>query len=134
MFAGTGALGWESASRGARRVTMIERQPRAAQALRELQARLQCPAVEVVQGDALQLAARMPAASLDLVFVDPPYDSGLLPAALAAAARLLRPEGLVYVESARPLDAAALEACRLEPVRAGRAGAVHFHLLRALSC
>jgi 16S rRNA (guanine(966)-N(2))-methyltransferase RsmD len=134
LYAGSGALGFECASRGARRVTLVENQPRAAAALRRLQQRLASPAVSIVEDDALRAAARMAPASVDLVFLDPPYESGQLGAAMAAAARVLRAGGLLYVEGGRAIEEPEPAATPFEPLRAGRAGAVHFHLLRARSC
>jgi 16S rRNA (guanine966-N2)-methyltransferase len=106
LFAGTGALGLEAASRGAAEVTLIESSPPAMQALRGALARLGGAAgarVRLEQTDALLwLATRLPR-SLDIVFIDPPFDSGLETRALELLARrdLLRPNGVVYVESAR---------------------------------
>jgi 16S rRNA (guanine966-N2)-methyltransferase len=106
LFAGTGALGLEAASRGAAEVTLIESSPPAMQALRDGLARLGGAAgarVRLEQTDALLwLAARAPR-SLDIVFVDPPFDSRLETQALELLARrdLLRPGGVVYVEMAR---------------------------------
>jgi 16S rRNA (guanine(966)-N(2))-methyltransferase RsmD len=134
LFAGSGALGFECASRGARRVVLVEQRKEAAAALRALRERLHCAAVDVVEGEALTAAARLPGASLDLVLLDPPFGSGLLAPALAAAARLLRPGGLIYAEAQAPLGEEDGQALGLEPVRTGQAGAVHFHLLRARSC
>jgi 16S rRNA (guanine(966)-N(2))-methyltransferase RsmD len=134
LFAGSGALGFECASRGAGQVTLVDSDPRAAAALRELQRRLHCDSVTVVTGDWRAALGRLQPGGLDLVFLDPPFDSGVLDEAVPAASRRLRPGGLLYVESARALDPAALARWRLETVRSGRAGAVHFHLLRAESC
>ncbi len=134
LFAGSGALGFECASRGARQVTLVEQHPRAAAALRELQQRLAAGAASIVQDDWRAALARLGAASFDLVLLDPPFDAGLLPAAIGAALRVLRPGGLLYVESAQALERPAAAAWPLDPVRSGRAGAVFFHLLRARSC
>lgn len=134
LFAGTGALGFELASRGAAHVTLVERDPKLAAGLRALRARLGATQVEIVAGDALAVAARLADRSFDLVFVDPPYDAGLLAPALDAVPRLLAPAGLVYAESDAPIDAAQAAAHGYELVRADRAGRVCFHLLRRKSC
>lgn len=134
LFAGSGALGFECASRGARRVILVEQRKEAAAALRALAARLRCAAVQIVDGDALAAAARLAPRSLDLVLLDPPFGSGLLAPALAAAARLLRPGGLLYVETDVALTDDAGSGLGLEAIRQGHAGAVRFHLLRARSC
>jgi 16S rRNA (guanine(966)-N(2))-methyltransferase RsmD len=130
LFAGSGALGFEAASRGAGRAVLVDSNARAAAALLALQQRLGATAVEVIQADWRAASARLAPASFDLVFLDPPFGSGLLPAALAAARRVLKPDGLIYVESGEPpTDEAA--AAGLEVVRNGKAGVVVFQLLRA---
>jgi 16S rRNA (guanine(966)-N(2))-methyltransferase RsmD len=127
LFAGTGALGFELASRGAAAVTLIERAPAQVAQLRALRDKLGATQVELLAGDGLALVRRLPPASFDLVFLDPPFDADLYGAALAAVRPLLAPEALVYVESAQPLDAAAA-AVGLVPVRTLQAGQVHARL------
>lgn len=131
LFAGSGALGFEAASRGAATVTMVEANPRVAKQLRDNQYRLGAEHINVIQGDAFAIAAEMPAAIFDVVFLDPPFAEDWIAPALAHAARLVRPAGAIYVESERPLTGAdAPVPAALEIVRHARAGAVHFHLLR----
>lgn len=133
LFAGTGALGFELASRGAAHVTLVERDPKLAARLRALRDKLGATQIEIVAGDALAVAAQLADRSFDLVFVDPPYDAGLLAPALDAVRRTLAPEGLAYAESDAPIDAAQAAAHGYELVRADRAGRVCFHLLRRKS-
>jgi len=130
LFAGSGALGFEMASRGARRVVMVDSHPRAAEALRQLQRHLGASAVEVLQSDWSAAAAREAPATFDVVFLDPPFGSELLAPALAAARRVLKPEGLLYVESGAALPEAAAASAGYCALRSGRAGAVNFQLLR----
>jgi 16S rRNA (guanine966-N2)-methyltransferase len=129
-FAGTGALGFEAASRGAARVVLLERDPALLKLLQATRERLSATMVEVVRADALAWMQRAPAASFDLVFLDPPFAAGLFERALQAAARLLVPGGYAYVESGEPLDEALLAALPYATYREGRAGAVHFRLLQ----
>ena len=129
-FAGSGALGFEAASRGAAEVVLIERDRHLATALNAARERLKATALRVESADALAWMARSPAQSFELVFLDPPFAVDLLTPALAAAARLIAPTGLVYAESAAPLAAESVAALGLVMHRQGRAGAVHFHLLR----
>jgi 16S rRNA (guanine966-N2)-methyltransferase len=133
LFAGTGALGFELASRGARAVTLVESDARALAALHAVRDKLAARQVDIVAGDALAVAARLPAAAFDIVLLDPPFVAPLLQPALAAARRLLAPDGLVYLEAAAPLDETAAAVHGLALVRSGRAGRVAFHLLRAAS-
>jgi len=127
LFAGTGALGFEAASRGAGAVTLVERAPAQVAQLRAIKDKLGAAAVEVIGGEALAVARRLPPAAFGLVFIDPPFDAGLHAPALAAVAPLLAPGALVYVESAAPMDAAAA-AVGLAPLRALHAGRVHARL------
>jgi len=129
-FAGSGALGFEAASRGAAAVVMLERDAALVASLLSTRQRLQAQAVRVERADALQWLARAGAGSVDLVFLDPPFDSPLRVPALAAAARIVREGGFVYVEGPHALAADEAAGLGLDPWRAGRAGAVHFHLLR----
>ncbi|WP_420994574.1 16S rRNA (guanine(966)-N(2))-methyltransferase RsmD [Cupriavidus sp. 30B13] len=131
LFAGSGALGFEAASRGAAQVTMVEANPRVAKQLRDNQYRLDAQQIRIVQGDAFATAAQMPGASFDVVFLDPPFAQDWIGPALEHAARLSRPGGAVYVETDRALNGPdAPVPAALEIVRHARAGAVHFHLLQ----
>jgi 16S rRNA (guanine(966)-N(2))-methyltransferase RsmD len=129
-FAGSGALGFEAASRGAAEVILLERDPTLVASLHATRQRLHAETVRVERADALQWLARAAPASVDLVFLHPPFDSALLAPALAAAARVVRGEGLVYVEGPLPVQPDAAAPLGLAEWRAGRAGAVHFQLLR----
>ena len=129
FFAGTGALGFELASRGARHVTLIEVNRRLADQLSQTKRKLAADQVEIVSGDALAAAGRWPEASFEIIFIDPPFDSLLLMPALAAAARLITPGGLIYAESGAALDASILHRHRLQIARTARAGRVHCCLL-----
>jgi 16S rRNA (guanine966-N2)-methyltransferase len=129
-FAGSGALGFEAASRGAAEVVLLERDPALVASLVATKERLQAAAVRVERTDALQWLARAPAGAFDLVFLDPPFDSPLLAPALLAAARVLAAGGFVYVEGPAALAPPADAGLGLEPWRDGRAGAVHFQLFR----
>lgn len=128
LFAGTGVLGFEAASRGAARVTLVERDPRAAAALRDVAQLLGAAQVEVVRADAVEFA-RCASRGFDLVFLDPPYRQGLLERIEPELVRLVAPGGWLYVESERPLT----HLGHLQTVREGRAGQVRFHLMRGSS-
>ncbi|WP_269531124.1 16S rRNA (guanine(966)-N(2))-methyltransferase RsmD [Chitinimonas sp. BJYL2] len=124
LFAGAGALGFEAASRGAARVVMIEMARPAQQALRDNRALLGAQAVELVSADAMAWLARC-ADRFDLVFLDPPFASDLLPKALALVVPLLNDGARVYVESAKLPPLAGWET-----LREGKAGVVQYALLR----
>ena len=129
-FAGTGALGLEAASRGASEVRLVEQQPALVAQLLRLTARLEAATVRVERGDGVAALKRLASASMDLVLLDPPFDSGLFEAALVAAARALSPDGFVYLEAPRPWPEDSLAAAGLQRHRYLKAGAVHAHLLR----
>jgi 16S rRNA (guanine966-N2)-methyltransferase len=129
-FAGSGALGFEAASRGAAEVVLLERDAALVASLAASKARLHADAIRVERADALQWMARAAPGAFDLVLLDPPFDSPLASPAMAAAGRIVAPGGFVYVEAPEPVGAAAAESAGLAPWRAARAGAVHFHLLR----
>ena len=129
FFAGTGALGFELASRGARHVTLIENNRRLVDQLSQTKRKLNADQVEIVPGDALAAAGRWPDASFEIIFIDPPFDSPLLTPALAAAVRLIAPDGLIYAESGAALEPTLLQRYRLQIARSARAGRVHCYLL-----
>jgi len=129
LFAGTGALGFEAASRGAAEVVMVESHPAALRHLNATREKLHAEQVTIRRGDALAQLAALPGA-FDLIFLDPPYGLNLLPQLLPACARLLSPSGLIYAESATPFDSGAAEwLAGWQVVRADKAGQVHYALL-----
>ncbi|MEY2776630.1 MAG: Ribosomal small subunit methyltransferase [Pseudomonadota bacterium] len=136
-FAGTGALGFEAASRGARQVTLIDRDREAFLAMQAVSRALNASPqqVSVLQADGIAFLERCPESSLDLIFLDPPFRQGLLEQALLLSARAIRPGGLIYVESEQSIDEWLSQAERptefqtLSPVRSLRAGQVMVGLL-----
>src|SRR5690606_35849328 len=78
LFAGTGALGFEAASRGVAHVQMVEKFPPAVAALRALRTKLKAEHVRIHAGDALLALSRMTANSFDLIMLDPPFGQGWL--------------------------------------------------------
>lgn len=129
-FAGTGALGLEAASRGAADVLLVEAEGALVDQLRAMVKKLDASNVRVQRGNALSVLAALPAGSVDLVFLDPPFDADLFDKALAAARPALRGEGFVYLEAPSEWQAGALARHGLQTVRHMKAGAVHGHLLR----
>ncbi|HMM85627.1 16S rRNA (guanine(966)-N(2))-methyltransferase RsmD [Azohydromonas sp.] len=128
-FAGSGALGFEAASRGAAEAVLVERDAALIDSLRRSAQRLGAAQVQVVAADALTWMARCGPARFDLVFIDPPFDAGLSAPALAAAGPLLRAGGVVYLEASQAFVPAPGWVLR----RHARAGAVHAHLLQPAS-
>ena len=129
-FAGSGALGLEAASRGAASVLMIESDLAAVRNLQAVKTKLQADdTVEIRRGDALSLLAALPPASAELVFLDPPYGTGLGQKALALLPRLLVDAAWVYLESDQDLRET-VPTLGWQVVKHLRAGQVHAHLLQ----
>jgi 16S rRNA (guanine966-N2)-methyltransferase len=105
LFAGTGALGFEAASRGASEVVLIERDKKAHANLQTNFSLLQSsPApgkVELIHGDSIEYLKRLPDQSSHLIFIDPPFqDAALLDRAVLEAGRVCDDAagGGIYVE------------------------------------
>lgn len=139
LFAGSGALGFEAASRGAASVILVDAHQGVVRQLQANKDKLDAAKLTVVRGDALTTARNMAARgqAFDLIFLDPPYQQDLLATTLPLCLPLLKPGGLVYAESGLALpfeeEGAAPTPDWLqgwEAVRADKAGMVYFHLLR----
>lgn len=150
LYAGSGALGFEAASRGAAQVTMIDSHTPVVRQLEDVKLKLKAENVQVQRADALASAQSMALRGqrFDLVFLDPPYDQNLLSKSLPLCIGLLNPDGLVYAEAAAPLPfadaasdgAADDDGAEAEPVpdwlapwelvRQDKAGIVFYHLLK----
>lgn len=126
LFAGSGALGFEAASRGAASVVLVERASAVAQTLQSSAALLKEPALQVVCTDALSYLAKPVAQKLDLVFLDPPYGQGWLDQIIMPLLPHLASDARLYIESEQPLPENL--APGLTCIRQGLAGQVHYHL------
>ena len=102
LFAGSGALGFEAASRGAKRVVMVENDRAAFSALERARETLGPRSVELVFGDAFDYLKR-PGAAFDVVFLDPPFRQNALPDALGLLGKRLSRGARTYVEAAAPI-------------------------------
>jgi len=125
-FAGSGALGFEAASRGAAEVQLIERDIVIARSLTASRERLGAATVQVTCADALAWMSRGAPGAFDLVLLDPPFDAGLLEPALARAAPLVAARGLLYVEAGELITALPAGFALWKTLRAGT---VFAHLL-----
>jgi 16S rRNA (guanine966-N2)-methyltransferase len=149
-FAGSGALGFEAASRGAAQVRLFEQDRALVQGMRANAQRLHASALTIETGDAVRGMQSLPPGAWDVVFLDPPFTASsahnptaqpALPAhndplfrqALAAAQPLLVPGGVVYLEAPRAWTDHDLAPLGLVCVKKGRAGQVHYHLLQRLA-
>ncbi len=129
-FAGSGALGFEAASRGAPDVLMVERDPALVAALNAARMQLDAKAVRVQRGDGLAALQQLAPGSVDLVLLDPPFDSEVFAPAVRAAARAVAADGHVYLEAPRAWADGELQELGLTVKRHLKAGAVHAHWLR----
>ncbi len=129
LFAGSGALGFEAASRGVQHVQMVESHPKALQNLRETRDKLNLSQVRIHSHDAIKVLSRMDASRFDLVMLDPPFNTDLLTQVKPFLEAIVKPGGLVYIESeqAQMLDSP------FELIRESKAGMVFFHLFEYVS-
>jgi 16S rRNA (guanine(966)-N(2))-methyltransferase RsmD len=138
-FAGTGALGFEAASRGAAQVLLVEHDgalvTQLQRVLTQLQA-LELPEPRLVQklltqrGEGVAALRQLAPASQDVIFLDPPFDGDLYEPALMAAVRALAANGSIYLEAPKAWTDALLAPMGLVVYRHLKAGAVHAHVLR----
>lgn len=140
LFAGSGALGFEAASRGAQHVLMVEALTTAYKQLELTKEKLKAEQIQLIRGDALIVANKLIAMKeqFDVIFLDPPFHANLLPSLLPLCEKLLKDNAYLYVESeqALPFSTTTLEEDRPEwcknwrIIKQDKAGMVHFHLLQ----
>ena len=124
LFAGSGVLGFEAASRGALEVVMVEQDPRAYRLLTDAIVKLPAPNVKALRADAVKFLEHE-SGKFDLIFLDPPYRAGWLEKISPALVRVSHPGTLIYAEAEEPVDA-------LGPwhtIKRGAAGQVHYQLM-----
>ena len=127
LFAGSGALGFEAASRGARQVVMVEQDVAVYRALRQTQTTLSAEQIEMYRADAFGFL-KTDARCYDVVFLDPPFRLGWLPRLLPMLPVRLGPAARVYLEAEEPV--AMPEG--FEVLKQSRAGQVHGLLIKCL--
>jgi 16S rRNA (guanine(966)-N(2))-methyltransferase RsmD len=123
LYAGSGVLSLEAASRGAALAVAVDRNRALIEALNATRAQLGDAAIEtrVADAHAFLSAERR---SFDVIFADPPFRDDPWPWLLPGCATLLAPGGFIYAEAGRTLAPPP----GLTPWRRARAGQVHFHL------
>ena len=125
LFAGSGALGLEAASRGASEVVMVEKSRAVYRDLQDNVDKLGFNNIALRNEDGLNFASRGNE-KFDVIFLDPPFKSDYLDKLLPLLARQLTPQGQLYIESGTLFEPA-------EPwqvIKRGKAGAVHYQLLQ----
>ena len=125
VFAGTGALGFEAASRGAKQVFLLEKNRMACNHLQKIQKQLNADQVHVLCADGLQFLQTDQGEEWDLIFLDPPFDLNVFEYALQMAQSKMSASGAIYLESNRLIEPPP----GLIYYRRARAGAVHYALL-----
>jgi 16S rRNA (guanine966-N2)-methyltransferase len=123
LYAGSGALALEAASRGAAQVVAVDRSGALIAALRATAALLGAGTLEARVGDARAFLAGE-RREFDVIFLDPPFAEDPWPWLLPACAARLAAGGCVYAEAGHPL----VPPPPLSPWRSDKAGQVHYHL------
>ncbi|GAB3464543.1 16S rRNA (guanine(966)-N(2))-methyltransferase RsmD [Massilia terrae] len=136
LFAGSGALGFEAASRGAASVTMVDSHPAVIRQLEQNKSKLKADNIRLLRADAISSARDLALRGqrYDLIFLDPPYQQEFLSQALPLCKGLLKEGGLVYAESGLPLPFGVLQRPEWldgwDCIRSDKAGMVHYQLLQ----
>jgi 16S rRNA (guanine966-N2)-methyltransferase len=125
LFAGSGALGFEAASRGAKHVVMVERDRAVSAAIERNKELLGATQVELARGDALEFVRR-DRCEYDVIFLDPPFGAGYADRLLPLLPPRMASQGWLYYESGERMDWPADWAVEKE----GRAGQVFFQLVK----
>ncbi len=127
LFAGSGVLGFEAASRGAAHVTLVERDARTFAALRDNAGILGADRLELVRADAVKFLARA-SRRYDLLFLDPPYRQGWIERVAPRLHDVMAPGARIYTEAEHPVERIGA----WEAVRSGQSGQVYYQLLERL--
>lgn len=134
VFAGTGALGFEAASRGATQVRMVEQDGGLTQQLERLTQQLKAEGVQVQRGDGIGALTQSAPGHWHLVFIDPPFSAeALFAPAVKAAAQAVAQDGFIYLEAPQAWTDEVLAEYGLQQYRYLKAGAVHAHLLKKIA-
>ncbi len=136
LFAGSGALGIEAASRGAAQVLLLENQADAHRQIQQVLQKLNAQQCQVMRTDALVYLAKAPANCFDMIFLDPPFACDYLQKAIPACDKLLTANGYLYVEA--EFDLASVQTQpewqtilqNWQIIRQDQAGQVYFHILQ----
>lgn len=133
LFAGTGALGWEALSRGAKEVVFVDHHIATVKALSQVaKAWGAVERCKIVLDESIRwLKHATNEAPFDLIFLDPPFSSMLVKESIRILANsaLVHANTLIYAESPTPLVAANIPA-HWEVLKQKQASEVVYHLLR----
>lgn len=126
LFAGSGVLGFEAASRRAEQVVMVESDFNIIQTLRDSKEKLRATQVQLIQGDALKFIKTTDLRRFNIIFLDPPYRLGLLPELLSLLSSRLIEGAWVYIET----NAVFMPDKDWVVWRSGQAGKMYYQLLK----
>ena len=129
LFAGSGALGFEAASRGANEVILVENSSVVVSALKKNAQIFDTDSqLSIIHQDAVEFATALCSTGkcFDVVFLDPPYRKGWLERVMPFLPKLLKEEGFLYVEAETKLEKS--QAWNI--LRQERAGQVFYHLMQ----
>ena len=110
LFAGTGSITFELASRGCKRVTAVEKNNVHASFIAKVTEELKCSTIDLIRGDAFRFIQTARPDSFDFIFADPPYALKELEEIprLILERELLREDGLFVMEHPKNFDFSAL--------------------------
>jgi 16S rRNA (guanine966-N2)-methyltransferase len=124
LFSGSGVIGFESLSRGALSVAMVEKSPLVYKMIQENKKLLQAEKAQVYFTDAL-LFLQKNHTKFDIIFCDPPFNEGWEDKLFPQLANHLTKDGLIYFES----ESAIKEHGEFNVLKKRKAGNVFYHLL-----
>ena len=127
LFAGTGGLGFEAASRNAKSVVMVELAKPAIKSLKQNQSSLAADNCQIINNDVMQFLVSNQQ-QFDVIFCDPPYQKKWLEKVLPALGKHLADDGVVYAEAEYQIQSNN----DWEVIKQGKAGGVYYHLLKWL--
>lgn len=126
LFSGTGVMGFEALSRGAKLAVMVEKAKPAYLALQQNKQLLKAEAAQVLNLDAMQFLAQN-RQLFDVIFLDPPYHQDWLAKLLPLMSQHIAADGLLYVEA----EYALTDDVQWQVIKHGKAGSVFYHLLKS---
>lgn len=132
LFAGSGALGFEALSRGAKQVLFVDKSIKVVHKLQESVKILQASNVEFLCAAMPQQMQKIANKAFDIVFVDPPFHKNLVGICCEAleANQLIKPEGYIFVEIERGVSFESSLPANWEIIKKKNRGQVDYYLLQ----
>ncbi|MDD3266803.1 MAG: 16S rRNA (guanine(966)-N(2))-methyltransferase RsmD [Burkholderiales bacterium] len=124
LFAGSGSLGFESVSRNAKQVVMIEKDNKIYKQLLQNKNKLKADNCELINQDAVSFL-KSHTAIYDVIFVDPPYNSSLYEQLIPLLDKITTENSLIYIENSEDIEYAGFTI-----LKSAKAGMVKYALLQ----